>query len=198
MARYPAFSIAKFRTQADEIREYRKTAKVVSVMKQTIKTLINWMAVIAMLPLSLPVRLLTADGKPSVLFTLVCQLLSLLPGFIGILLRRGFYFIAFDDVALDVAIGFGTIFAMRGSSIGAGTYIGPGCSIGLAEIQSDVLIGSNVDLIGSPKLHVFDRTDTPIKKQGGEVEPVTIGYGAWLGNSTVILSDIGHRRVFRQ
>lgn len=164
-------------------------------MKQTTKTLANIVAVIVMLPLSVPIRLFAAHGKPSAVFTLVCQFLSIIPGFIGIFLRRGFYYIAFEDVALDVAIGFGTIFAMRGTTIGKGTYIGPCCSIGLAKIDADVLIGSNVDLIGSPKLHSFDRTDVPIKKQGGQVEPVSIGYGAWLGNSTVILSDVGRECV---
>lgn len=148
-----------------------------------------------MLPLSLPVRVLTSSGKPSTLFTLICQLLSIVPGFIGILLRRGFYFVAFENVALDASIGFGTLFAMRGSEIGPGTYIGPYCTIGLARIGRDVLIGSNVDLIGSPKLHSFDRTDVPIKKQGGSVEAVSIGDGTWLGNSTVILSHVGKECV---
>ena len=160
-------------------------------MKKIFKGLVNWIAVLVMLPVSLPIRLLTAEFKPSTFFTLVCHTLSLLPGIVGVLLRRGFYYIAFDEVALDVSIGFGTCFAMRGTKIGAGTYIGPNCSIGLAVIESDVLIGSNVDLIGSPHLHSIDRTDIPIKKQGGSVEPVSIGYGSWLGNSTVILADVG-------
>ena len=148
-----------------------------------------------MLPLSLPARFLASPDKPSWLFTILCHSLSLVPGIVGVLVRRGFYVIALRGCARDVSIGFGTTFAVRGTTIGKNTYIGNFCSIGLASIGSDVLIGSNVDLIGSPRLHDFSRTDVPIKSQGGEIAYVNVGDGCWIGNSSVILADVGSECV---
>lgn len=144
-----------------------------------------------MLPISLPIRLLTPEGRPSALFTFASEFLSLIPGVLGVHVRRGFYRVAFSECASDVVIGFGTIFAMRGTRIGGDTYIGTNCTVGFAKIGRSVLIGSNVDVLGSPSLHNFDDVTIPIKKQGGEVVALEVGDGSWIGNGSTLLHDVG-------
>ena len=168
---------------------------MVRSMRQLVKIVVNFLAIAVMLPFSLPVRILTPSTHPSELFTFFCHLFSILPGQLGVLLRRGFYFIVLKRCGFDAYIGFGTIFAMRGSKIAKGVYIGPYCTLGLADIGENVLLGTNVDLIGSPNLHSFEDLGKPIKKQGGEVQVVSIGNGSWLGNSTVILANVGSECV---
>ncbi|MDJ0941109.1 MAG: acyltransferase [Woeseiaceae bacterium] len=164
-------------------------------MRSLIKDGINLLCLVLMLPLSLPTRVFAAEGRPSVLFTILCHTLSLFPGVIGVYLRRGYYRIAFEECGSDVAIGFGTVFAMRGTRIGRDTYIGTHCTVGLAHIGESVLIGSNVDIIGGPQVHHFDQTDVPIKQQGGTMTAVHVGNGSWLGNSAVVMADVGEECV---
>lgn len=164
-------------------------------MRSILKYVLNTLCLLLMLPLSIPVRAFCPAGRPSFLFTLFCHSLSLLPGAIGVYLRRGFYRVAFDECGSDVAIGFGTVFAMRGSRIGRDTYIGTYCTVGIGDIGDSVLIGSNVDLIGGPKVHLYGRTDVPIKQQGGEAVRVKIGSGSWVGNSAVVMADVGEECI---
>ena len=39
--------------------------------------------------------------------------------------------------------------------------------------------------------HHFIRLDEPIQAQGGTFEQVRIGRNSWIGNSTVVMADIG-------
>lgn len=164
-------------------------------VKQVAKYLINMVALLIMLPISLPIRIVSPEGRPSAIFSFASEFLSLIPGIPGGLLRRGFYRVVFSDCAGDVTIGFGTIFSMRGTSIGEDTYIGPYCTVGLARIGHNVLIGTNVDVLGSPSLHNFDDITKPIKKQGGDISVLEIGAGSWIGNGVTLLADVGNECV---
>jgi len=164
-------------------------------MRNILKVILNTICLLIVSPLSLSVRFISAERSPSVLFTLSCHIFSLLPGVIGVYLRRGFYRVALPSCGSDVSIGFGTILALRGTHIGRDCYIGTNCTIGLANIGESVLIGSNVDLIGSPQLHNVSRIDVPIKKQDGDTRVVDVGDASWIGNSAVILANVGQECV---
>jgi acetyltransferase-like isoleucine patch superfamily enzyme len=61
----------------------------------------------------------------------------------------------------------------------------------MVAIEEDVTIGSNVDLLSGRRQHHFDDFDSPIQKQGGTLTAIRIGRNSWIGNSAVIMSDIG-------
>jgi virginiamycin A acetyltransferase len=123
-------------------------------------------------------------------FTTGSELLSLIPGPLGVLLRRGYYVMTLQAFSEDCGIGFGTLIAHRQVHVERGVYIGERCSIGMARIQEHATIGSNVDILSGARQHSFADLDRPIQEQGGIFEPVTIGRNSWIGNSAVIMADV--------
>jgi acetyltransferase-like isoleucine patch superfamily enzyme len=79
--------------------------------------------------------------------------------------------------------------------LGGRVYIGMRCSIGECVIEEDAIIGSNVDIISGGGQHRFDRFDVPLREQGGALEKITIGTDCWIGNSAVIMANIGAKSI---
>jgi acetyltransferase-like isoleucine patch superfamily enzyme len=130
---------------------------------------------------------LTGDG----IFKSCSELLSLVPGKPGIFLRRGFYRMSLEACASDCHIGFGTILAHPQVRIGSGVYIGHRCSLGKVTIEDDVAIGSNVDILSGRHQHGFSNVHRPIREQGGVFQAIRIGRNVWVGNSAVVMADVG-------
>ncbi len=128
-------------------------------------------------------------------FLSCAQFLSLIPGLIGVYLRRGYYRMTLAQCADDAHIEFGTWFAHRQASVGKGVYIGGRCTLGMVEIGDHSLLGSNVDILSGGQQHAFADTDRPMSAQGGRFRTVSIGRDCWLGNSTVVLADIGEHCI---
>ena len=57
------------------------------------------------------------------------------------------------------------------------------------------MMGSNVDVISGKKQHSFDRLDIPMREQGGEFEKIVIGEDSWLGNSSVVMANVGMKSI---
>jgi virginiamycin A acetyltransferase len=123
------------------------------------------------------------------------ELLSLVPGKPGIFLRRSFYRMTLAVCATDCHVGFGTTFAHADAEIHRGVYIGSRCTIGSAILEQDVTIGSNVDLLSGRRQHGFARADMPVQNQVGRYERVRIGRNSWIGNSSVIMANVGQESV---
>ena len=148
-------------------------------------------AVLLTLPLWLPVRLFARFSAQDGLFLTCSQILSLFPGILGIFLRRGFYLMCLDTFAWDCTIEFGTWVAHRHVSIGHCVYIGGRCILGMCSVGDNALIGSNVDILAGRYTHRFDDPSTPICDQAKEFRQVRIGRNAWIGNSAVVMDDVG-------
>jgi acetyltransferase-like isoleucine patch superfamily enzyme len=97
--------------------------------------------------------------------------------------------------AWDCTIEFGTWIAHRRVSIGRGVYIGGRCTLGMCNIGDNTLIGSNVDILAGRYTHRFDDPSKPICEQDKEFRQVRIGCNAWVGNSAVIMDDVGDDTV---
>ena len=125
-------------------------------------------------------------------FFLSCgQTLSLFPGMVGIFLRRGFYLMCVDKFGRDCCVEFGTYISHPEVSIGMGVYIGGRCTIGKCSIGDHALIGSNVDILSGRHQHRDDDPSVPRSAQGGSFTPIRIGANTWLGNSSVVMADVG-------
>ena len=148
------------------------------------------LAILLTAPLWIPVRIEGLVGS-EVCFSFGAELLSLMPGAPGVLLRRGFYRMTLNRFAITCSLGFGTTVSHRQTSIGEGVYSGNRCSIGQAIIENHVTMGCNVDILSGKHQHFFEDLDRPIQEQGGMFEQVVIGTNCWIGNSTVIMADIG-------
>lgn len=128
-------------------------------------------------------------------FEFFSQLYSLIPGIIGDYCRGTFYFMALKKCSMDTRISFGTMFPTPNVEIGSFVYIGPNCIVSDSIIEDDVMIGSNVQIINGKQTHNFEDIDTPMRLQGGSKGIVRIGQDTWVGNSAIIMADLGKKCV---
>jgi Acetyltransferase (isoleucine patch superfamily) len=164
-------------------------------MRHIIRNLFVCAAIALTAPLWLAVYGMAFLTKNDHCFLTCAQTLSLIPGMTGVFLRRGFYIMCLKRGAFDSYIGFGTWFAHREAVIEAGVYIGGRCTMGCVTIGRNALIGSNVDVLSGRHQHYFDDAETPRKEQGGVFTQTQIGENVWIGNSSVVMADIGAHSI---
>ncbi len=156
-----------------------------------IKSLLFWLCAILMLPVTLSYLLLALVFKKDALLASYSQMLSLLPGRVGGMLRAGFYRFVLTACSPDAVISFLVLFSQQDTEIGAGSYIGPQCNIGRCRIGKNTLLGSGVHIMSGKGQHNFDDLASPIKEQGGAFVKIAIGDDCWLGNGALIMANIG-------
>lgn len=164
-------------------------------MKRAVKRLMFLIFALLALPITILyyLSILFLDKNESIAF--FSQLLSLLPGKVGVYYRAGFYRFILNSCSKNAVISFGTLLSQQNTSISSGVYIGPQCNIGMCDIEKDVIIGSGVHIMSGAKQHNFEKTDEPIRDQGGAFVKVTIGENSWLGNCALIMADVGKNSI---
>lgn len=164
-------------------------------MKLIFKKMAQLVVLVLVLPLYVLLLVSELIAKTDQPFQGCSQLLSLFPGVPGNYLRQQFYRLTLAGCYDDCCIEFGTRLNQRGIEFGRRVYIGTNCCIGLCCIGDDVMLGSNVDIISGKSQHHFDRLDIPMREQGGELEKIVIGEDCWLGNSSVIMANVGRKSI---
>jgi len=129
------------------------------------------------------------------MFSEYAQALSLIPGFLGCKLRGVFYYLTLDECSMEVTIEFGTYFVSRDCKLGKNVYIGASCIISYAEIKDDTLIGSCVNILSGKEQHTATDLTIPIRLQGGKRTKLFIGHDCWVGNGSVVMSNIGDKCI---
>lgn len=155
----------------------------------------RFLALLLVLPLYLLLVLSDRIVRSDQFFQACSQLLSLFPGVPGNFLREQFYCLSLAECHEDCCIEFGTRLSQRGIELGERVYIGACCSIGLCRIEDDVMLGSNVDIVSGKKQHNFDKLDVPMREQGGRLDKIVIGKDSWLGNSSVVMANVGCKSI---
>lgn len=164
-------------------------------MRPALRSTLSFLFFTLVAPLSLPVRWTRRLDRHDHIFRFGSQCVSLVPGLLGIYVRRAYYVTVLPRCGEDVLIEFGTIFAQRDTEIGKRVYIGAFCNVGTCRIGDEVLVGSNVDIISGRHVHYFDAPHIPIRDQGGLFEKISVGRGSWLGNRSVVMADVGSHCV---
>lgn len=123
------------------------------------------------------------------------ELLSLIPSMPGIYARRAFYCMALDQCSSDVHIGFATTLAHPQVRIGRGVYVGSRSTIGKCSIGDDATVGSNVDLLSGRRQHEVGDVCLPMQQQRRAFTRLHIGRNCWIGNSAVIMNDVGDHAI---
>ncbi len=159
------------------------------------KSVLQLICIGIMLPSVLCYRLHAIVAGSDRAFSGWSQLLSLIPGLVGVHLRNAFFRFTMRDCAGDCHIGFGTIFSDADVSLGSGVYIGNYCSIGSVTIEKDVLIASHVSIMNGCHQHGTALLDVPIRDQVGRYEPVTIGQNSWLGERAIVAASVGRHCI---
>ncbi len=159
--------------------------------RETAKRLARAAALVAVLPLLLHYWFWSRVVGRHAAFRGAVQFVSLLPGLPGVYLRGAFLRQTLADCHPSARVEFGVLLSEPGASIGEGVYVGPRCILGLVRLEKDVLLASGVQVPSGGKTHRFDDPDVPIRDQGGELQLVTIGEGAWVGAGAIVLADVG-------
>lgn len=119
------------------------------------------------------------------------QTLALVPGLMGVYLRRAFLARVLAKCHRSAQIEFGTLFSKVDAQIDENVYIGPRCHIGLAHLERDVLIAAGVHIPSGPRIHGIADPTSPIRDQEGTRLLVRIGAGSWVGSGAVVMADVG-------
>jgi virginiamycin A acetyltransferase len=164
-------------------------------MKPFLKSLANGAAVVLVVPAYVLYQLGCAVIGSGHAFPGWSQAFSLIPGLVGVYLRRAFYRLVLRRCARDCSLGFGTVFSHPTAEIGRGVYVGVYCCLGNITLENDVLLGSHISIMNGGAQHGIDRLDIPIREQPGVWPRITIGRDSWIGDRAVVLADVGKHCV---
>lgn len=164
-------------------------------MKKTVKSMLFVGCAVVMFPMVFMFHLFGLVLDKNQLVAGFSQLLSLLPGKLGSYLRAGFYRFVLNACAPNVLVGFGTLLSHTDTDLGKGAYVGPQCNLGMCSIGKNTLLGSGVHVLSGKEQHNFSDIDKPIKAQGGTFTKIAIGDNCWIGNTAVVMANIGNGSV---
>ncbi len=132
-------------------------------MKNVIKQILFMVCALLMAPITLLYFVFSWMLKKDAVLTSHSQLLSLIPGKLGVYLRAGFYRFVFTHCSPDAVISFMVLFSQADTEIAEGVYLGAQCNIGRSSIGKNTLLGSGVHVMSGKGQHNFNDPELPIK-----------------------------------
>jgi virginiamycin A acetyltransferase len=156
-------------------------------MRRPFVLLAESVALLLLLPLLLWSRL---PLSPFSAFTAPSQLLSLVPGLIGILLRRVWYRWTLKSCGRNLTVDWLAVIRIADTSVGNHCTFGVANWIGLATIGDDVITGSHVTILSGRAQHGFADLGRPMRLQHGEKQRLLVASNVWIGAQTVVMADV--------
>jgi len=161
-------------------------------MKQAVKLMVFGICLLLVSPAIVGAWFEKVLTKSEMVYTSFAQLLSLVPGPIGIYFRGAFYFACVQEFSWETHIGFGSVIVHRGAKVAKGVSTGLHCVIGHANIGENVRMASRISVPSGRRQHLDDE---------GELSPmttydiVTIGQDSWVGEGAIIMADVGEGSI---
>jgi virginiamycin A acetyltransferase len=131
-------------------------------------------------------------SKGEAVFVGFGQLLSLIPGLVGIYMRGAYYYGTLDGCSWQVHVGFGTIFTHRSASLGEFVSMGSYCVIGHARIGNHVMMASRISIPSGRRQHLDESGRLSSEPRFDTVE---VGAGSWVGEGAIIMADVGENCI---
>lgn len=125
-------------------------------------------------------------------FRTMSETLSLIPGELGVLIRRRAYERTISRCGTELSIGFGTVLTHPQIEIGDHVFTGRYCLVAFSTIGSDTMLADQVRIISTN--HGMER-GTPMRLQPWSVRRVAIGSDVWIGAGTTVLASVGDRTI---
>lgn len=176
------------------VQEYAAVPRgAFAVSTRRVRQLMKWFAMSIAWIVSAPWILLVVTGLAD--FRNVSQMLALIPGSPGILIRRAFYGVTLMHVGQDLVVGFGTVFARRDISIGDRVNLGMFNTLGLVDIGNDVMTSGFVHFLSGNKQHGTSLSSVPFKDQPGQFQRVGVGTNVWIGAASVLMANVGSNTI---
>jgi acetyltransferase-like isoleucine patch superfamily enzyme len=123
------------------------------------------------------------------------QTLALVPGYVGVLLRRAWYSRTLAGCGRNLVVDFMTVILRPDTRVGNNCYINAFCWIGWADIGDDFLGGDNITILSGNRQHGFDSCELPMRLQEGEKRLVRIGRDVWCGSRVAISADVAEGSI---
>jgi virginiamycin A acetyltransferase len=128
-------------------------------------------------------------------FTACGQILSLVPGTLGILLRRVWYRHTLARCGTNLTVEWLGVIRLSTSEVGNHVTIGVANWVSWVRLGNDVMMGSHIVLLSGGRQHGFEDVTKPMRLQHGEKRQLIIGDDVWIGAQTVILTDVSEGTV---
>lgn len=128
-------------------------------------------------------------------FRTVGEMLSLIPGPLGVLLRRAWYERTLESCGRMLRVMFGSVIHNPRTRVGDDCALGESNRIGLAEIGSNFMSAYNVTIVSGRHAHGMERSDTPISLQPFNPTRVAVGEDVWVGAGATIGADVAAHSV---
>lgn len=133
-------------------------------------------------------------------FVTQSEILSLLPGKLGRLLRNAYYAVTLESCPYHVCLQFGCLFAYSRVRIGQNVYLGLHSKVGLVDIGDGTIISDDVQLLSGAHQHMTAESPdgthslSDINKNiQSDLNPerISIGRDCWIGTRAIVMADIG-------
>ena len=157
-------------------------------MKKAFKRAIFYISSMIVSPLVITDKIEKYFTKSEQAFVFMGMALSLIPGTIGSYVRAAYYFFTLNDCSWEFHIGFGSIVTHRAAKIERHSSIGMYCILGCVRIGEDVMLANRVSIPSGKYQHLADSGEI---NHENRMNTVLVGKGSWIGESSVILADVG-------
>jgi virginiamycin A acetyltransferase len=164
-------------------------------MRETVKGAARAIATLLILPLLASFRVRSWLLGPNRALEGSSQFLAMLPGLVGRYMRMAFLGRVLAECHHSAIVEHGTLLSQVDARLAENVYVGPGCHLGLACIERDVLLAAGVHVPSGARRHGIADASVSIKWQPETVTTVTIGQGTWVGSGAVVLADVGRHCV---
>jgi virginiamycin A acetyltransferase len=128
-------------------------------------------------------------------FTAPSQLISLVPGLLGIFLRRTWYRNTLRHCGTHLTVDWLAVIRTRDSEVGNRCTLGVASWVGWVRLGDEVMTGSHVVLLSGSAQHSFSDLDVPMRLQGGAKRQLIIGDNAWIGAHAVVMANVSSGTV---
>lgn len=119
------------------------------------------------------------------------QILSLVPGMLGLFLRRAWYRKTLAECGSGLSVSFGTVLNNEQARVGSNCYFGTYCIVGLCDVGDDLICADHVQLLSGMRHHGVDRRDIPMARQGApQKQRIQIGADVWIGAGAIVGADV--------
>jgi acetyltransferase-like isoleucine patch superfamily enzyme len=123
------------------------------------------------------------------------QVLSLIPGAAGILVRRAWYRLTLEHCGEGLSVAFGAVIHRADARFGDYCHVGAFGRVGLVDIGDHLIAADHVSILSGRNHYGIERRDIPIRLQPGRHIRVRIGSDVWIGDGAVVSADIAAHSV---
>jgi len=160
------------------------------MMRQFVIRLLNGASLIATSGAAATCWLGRTLGGSDLVYAFWTHVFATIPGYPGMLLRRGFYRWTLQRCASDVNIEFGSLITQRRAALGPGVYVGPYALVGWADVGAQTLIGSRASLLSGGNQHQWSPQGwTPTGPTS--LAQIVIGPRTWIGEGAILMASVG-------